>query len=164
MIEARTNTEVIVGMADLKVGQAPTQLTTNLGSCIGVCLYAPQKKAGGLLHLMLAYAGDVVNKGPFKKAKYADTGITELLHQLKTVHQVTPKDCVAKLFGGGQILKGVTKNIGAENEEAVRVILKIAGIRVLASKTGGDKGYRVKFDLETGKVICQIFGGQAEEF
>ena len=43
-----------VGMADLKACKCPDALTTlGLGSCVGVALYDPVTKIGGLLHCML---------------------------------------------------------------------------------------------------------------
>ena len=43
-----------VGMADLKIAKAPDSLTTlGLGSCIGLTLYDPVAKIGGLVHYML---------------------------------------------------------------------------------------------------------------
>ena len=42
-----------VGMADLKIAKAPDILTTlGLGSCIGLTLYDPAAKIGGLVHYM----------------------------------------------------------------------------------------------------------------
>ncbi|MCK5579807.1 MAG: chemotaxis protein CheD [Candidatus Omnitrophica bacterium] len=156
--------EIVVGMADIKVGEAPSVLLTNLGSCIGLCLYDPQRKIGGLLHLMMPSAGAAVNKSELKKAKYADTGIQELLQQLKNIYGVRVSDCSAKIFGGAKILQGNIHNIGMDNDAAVRAILKDLGIRVGACKTGGEKGYKLKFNLETGAVACQIFGEQIQEF
>ena len=44
-----------VGMADLKVAHAPDSLTTlGLGSCIGLTLYDPVAKVGGLVHFSAA--------------------------------------------------------------------------------------------------------------
>ena len=43
-----------VGMADYKVGTAPSTLISyGLGSCIGLSIYDPSVKVGGLLHYML---------------------------------------------------------------------------------------------------------------
>ena len=43
-----------VGMADLKVAKAPDSLITlGLGSCIGLTLYDPVTKVGGMVHYML---------------------------------------------------------------------------------------------------------------
>lgn len=154
--------EIIIGMADFKTGRAPDHLTTILGSCVGVCLYSEAKKIGGLLHLMMPLAGNSVNLAGFKKAKFADTGIPELVYSLKT-QGVAPQDLVAKIFGGAKVLANVTRNVGEENAQTVTTILNEFGIPIKVKKVGGIKGYRIKFDITTGKVICQIFGGAAEE-
>lgn len=49
-------------------------------------------------------------------------------------------------------------NIGESNELEVRRVLKEEGIRIVASRTGGTKGYNISFDTETGAVTCRIFG------
>jgi len=163
MTELSQKTEIAVGMADLKVGQAPTTIATNLGSCIGVCLYSEGKKAGGLLHLMLPNSNGA-NPATIKEAKYADTGIPKLLRELKKSYGIEKSELTAKIFGGGKILKGMAHNIGDDNEKAVREILKSLGIRIIAAKTGGEKGYRVSFELDSGKIKCQIFGEPIQEF
>ena len=67
-----------VGMADLNVCKAPDGLTTlRLGSCIGLTLYDPVTKIGGMVHYMLPDSTKVSNNS--NKAKFADTGIEELL-------------------------------------------------------------------------------------
>lgn len=154
---------IIVGMADLKTGKAPNELITNLGSCIGVCLYSSRNKVGGLLHLMLGHAGESATRENFKPAKYADTGIPELLRQLKINYSTKENDLVAKIFGGGKILKNVTNDIGLENENVVRKILYDLDIPIKAAQTGGEKGCRINFNLETGIVYCQVFGEPIQE-
>lgn len=156
--------EIAVGMADFKTGKEADVLSTVLGSCVGVCLYSPRHKAGGLLHLMMASAGANAMDPHCKKAKYADTGIPELVRSLKVSHGINSSEIVAKLFGGAKVLQGVQRNIGEENIVAVKTILKEYGIPVKALKLGGEKGYRIKFYLETGAVSCQVFGQPAEEF
>ena len=43
-----------VGMADLNICKSPNAITTlGLGSCIGIALYDPDTKIGGLAHIML---------------------------------------------------------------------------------------------------------------
>lgn len=46
---------MIVGIADLAVSNNPsvTLATYSLGSCLGVTIYDPVIRAGGLLHIML---------------------------------------------------------------------------------------------------------------
>ena len=62
-----------VSMADLKVGRAPDSLTTlGLGSCIGLTLYDPVTKIGGLVHYMLPDSTKLKNNSNI--AKFGDTG------------------------------------------------------------------------------------------
>ena len=155
---------VPVGIADIQVSQSPAVLTTNLGSCIGVCLYSSQLKVGGMLHLMMAHVDEARHNGPIKLAKFANTGIPELIKCVKTFAKSNHVRLEAKIFGGAKVLKNVTSEIGRDNEVATRELLKTFNIPIIAAKTGGEKGYRIKFFLETGKVECQIFGQPIEEF
>ncbi len=158
------NNRIVVGIGDLKTGQAPSVIRTTLGSCIAVCLYDQQKKIGGMLHLMMADSRVAGNRPDMRRAKYADTGIPDLIDDLKNKHNVEVGSLKAKIFGGAKVLKVVTANIGEENEEAARKILKGYNISIVAAKTGGEKGYQVDFSLETGKIQCRIFGQEPEEY
>ena len=65
---------VKVGMADYKVGRAPSTLISyGLGSCIGISVYDPHSKVGGLLHIMLSDSSQ--SRATDNPAKFADTGI-----------------------------------------------------------------------------------------
>ena len=73
-----------VGMADLKTGKAPDILTTlGLGSCIGIALWDPTTKIGGLAHVMLPDSTKIRNNSNI--AKFADTGIAELVRQMEAM-------------------------------------------------------------------------------
>ncbi|MFA5260309.1 MAG: chemotaxis protein CheD [Candidatus Omnitrophota bacterium] len=147
----------------MKIGQAPLVIETTLGSCVGVCLYAAARQVGGVVHIMLPYAEENSPKAQQKKGKYANTAIPELVRQLTSQFGIDSHHFVAKIFGGGRILKDITINIGELNEKAAREQLKNFGIKIVASKTGGDKGCRVALLLETGIVLCQRFGEPFEE-
>lgn len=155
--------QIVVGMADIKVAKAPAAIKTNLGSCIAVCLYSPSLKCGGMLHLMLPSAP--TNREIVKKAKYADTGIPELLREIKTLGGLsTNSDLVAKIFGGACVLANIKSNIGQDNAAAVKTILADLGIKIIAQELGGNKGYKIDFDVQSGVVKSQIFGEQVKEF
>ncbi len=155
--------KIIVGVADMKMGQSPQVIETTLGSCVAVCLYAAARQVGGMVHIMMPHADENSSKAKEKKAKYANTAVPELIRQLTSCYGIDSHHFVAKIFGGGRILKDCTLNIGELNEKAAREQLKNFGIRIMASKTGGDKGCRVTFLLETGIILCQKFGEAVEE-
>lgn len=155
---------VSIGVGDLKAAGAPVVFSTCLGSCVAVCLYSPAHKVGGMLHFMLPHSGPSKEGVVIRKAKYADTGIPELLYKLKVTFNVEKEHFVAKLFGGANILTNFTHRIGSDNIKAAQDVIKGLGIPLRDSQVGGERGYRVDFDLSTGKVFCRVFGEPEKEY
>ncbi|MFN3531891.1 MAG: chemotaxis protein CheD [Candidatus Brocadia sp.] len=150
---------ITVGVGDLKITQAPNVLKTLLGSCIGIVLHDPVNKIGGLLHIMLPKK----NGNDLKITKYANTGLPYFIYQMVTHAGASRSALSAKIFGGAKMFEtNGLLNIGESNELEVRRILKEEGIRIVAAKTGGTKGYNILFDTETGEVTCRIFGEAIE--
>lgn len=124
--------EVIkVGMADLNLCRDPDIITTlGLGSCIGIALYDPSTKIGGLAHIMLPDSTKMRNNSNI--AKFADTGIEELLNRMIKAGAVKSR-LVAKIAGGAKMfeVKWTFRygNVGQRNAEASRAKLKQLGIR-----------------------------------
>ena len=141
-----------VGMADYKVGRAPSTLISyGLGSCIGVSLYDPQTKIGGLLHIMLPDSTQA--RASDNPAKFADTGIPLLLGDVLQLGASRSR-LVAKIAGGAQMFAFANATdvmrVGSRNAESVKKLLRDLGIRVIAEDTGGNYGRTVQIDLETG--------------
>jgi len=147
---------ITVGVGDLKITRAPNQLKTLLGSCIGIVLYDHKINVGGILHVMLPKRAC----NDSKITKYADTGLPYFISQLIKNGGASKGNLCAKIFGGAKMFetKGTFINIGESNEDEVRRILREEGIKIVASKTGGTKGYNILFDVTTGNVTCRIFG------
>ena len=141
-----------VGMADYKVGRAPSTLISyGLGSCIGISLYDPQTKAGGLLHIMLP---DSTQARPTDNpAKFADTGLPLMLKDVLELGASRTR-LVAKIAGGAQMFAFANATdimrVGARNAEAAKKILKEMNIRLLAEDTGGNYGRTVQINLNDG--------------
>ena len=141
-----------VGMADYKVGRAPsTIISYGLGSWIGVSIYDPQAKAGGLLHIMLP---DSTQARPTDNpAKFADTGLPLMLKDILDLGASRTR-LVAKIAGGAQMFAFANATdimrVGARNAEAAKKILKELNIRLLSEDTGGNYGRTVQIDLNDG--------------
>ena len=108
---------VKVGMADLKIAKAPDSLTTlGLGSCIGLTLYDPVSKIGGLVHYMLPDSTQLKNNSNI--AKFGDTGIREL-HRQVLAAGANQRRLVAKIAGGAKMFEvsGLSSvgNVGDRN-------------------------------------------------
>lgn len=146
-----------VGMADYKVGKAPaTIISYGLGSCIGISLYDPQLKVGGLLHIMLPDSTQA--RGSDNPAKFADTGLPLLLKDVLALGASKAR-LVAKIAGGAQMFafQNATDvmRVGARNAEASKKMLKNLGIRLIAEDTGGTYGRTVSINLEDGSYIVK---------
>ncbi len=149
-----------VGMADLKTGKAPDTITTlGLGSCIGIALWDSTTKIGGLAHVMLPDSTRIRNNT--NVAKFADTGITELVRQMERLG-VQRKRMVAKIAGGARMFEvsGKTSvgNIGEKNALASKAKLRELGIRLVAEDTGLNYGRTVELDCSTGDYIIKAVG------
>ena len=141
-----------VGMADYKVGRSPSTLISyGLGSCIGVSLYDPQRKIGGLLHIMLPDSTQA--RSSDNPAKFADTGIPLMINDVIALGASRSR-LVAKIAGGAQMFAFSNATdimrVGTRNAETCKQILKRNGIRVIAEDTGGNYGRTVSIDLNTG--------------
>ena len=148
-----------VGMADLKTCLPPNGITTlGLGSCVGIALRDKNNKVGGLAHIMLPDSTVIANQT--NVAKFADTGIVELLKQMEKLGAVK-RNVVAKIAGGATMFAMSSRtnlNVGERNVEAVKAKLKELGIPILAEDTGLNFGRTVELYCETGEFHIKAVG------
>lgn len=141
-----------IGMADLNVCKAPDIITTlGLGSCIGLTLYDPKTRIGGMLHYMLPDSTTILDQS--NVAKFADTGIPELLQRMLKAG-ANRNSLEAKIAGGAKMFavsrSSSIGNIGERNTIAAKEILKQLHIRLVAEDTGLNFGRTVELHCDTG--------------
>ncbi len=148
-----------VGMADLNICKSPDAITTlGLGSCIGIALYDPVTKIGGLAHIMLPDSTQIRNNANI--AKFADTGITELVHRMVRAGANKGR-LVAKIAGGAKMFEvsgGAIGSIGDKNALASKKKLRELGIRLIAEDTGLNYGRTVELHCDTGEYYIKSVG------
>ena len=150
-----------MGMADLKVCKSPDALTTlGLGSCIGVAVRDPLTRVGGLVHIMLPDSTAIRNSQT-NVAKFADTGIRELVRQMELAGARQSR-MVAKMAGGATMFAFQSKSdmcmIGDRNAAACRSVLENLRIPLLSEDTGRNYGRTVVFYPETGAYHIRAVG------
>lgn len=149
-----------VGMADLNIAKSPDSLTTlGLGSCIGLTLYDPVAKIGGLVHYMLPDSTKLKNNSNI--AKFGDTGIRELYKKM-IKKGASPTRMVAKIAGGAKMFEvsGLSSvgNVGERNAEEAKIILKELKVRLVAEDTGLNYGRTVVLNCENGEYLIKSVG------
>ena len=95
----------IVGVSDMKISNNPeeTLVTYSLGSCIGVVIYDPIVKVGGLLHYMLPDSTIDVAKAKKNPYMFCDKGVPGLFKE-SYAKGATKKNILIYVFGGAQVL------------------------------------------------------------
>jgi len=149
-----------VGMADLKTCISPDGVTTlGLGSCVGIALRDPVTKIGGLAHIMLPDSTAIRNASQ-NVAKFADTGIEELVVQMEKLGAKRNR-IVAKIAGGAAMFSANHSDmvqVGRRNVEATEAKLQELKIPILAKDTGENYGRTVTFFPETGEFHIRAVG------
>ena len=142
--------KITINASEYAIGFAPQVLATDgVGSCVAICLYNANKKAGALLHIMLPTStGDGLNP-----LRFADTALRYILDKLEAI-KLSKSDFCAKLVGGAHMFKsaGPMMDLGKENLYHVGRILQENNIKIVASDVGGHIGRSLEFDLNTGLV------------
>lgn len=154
-----------VGMADLNVCTPPDGITTlGLGSCVGVVLYDPGKKISGMVHVMLPDSTKIKNNENL--AKFADTGIDELIRRLVMIG-ANKNSLIAKIAGGAQMFAFSSNNdmlrVGDRNVEATTNKLASLHIPIVASDTGLNYGRTIEFFPATGELIIKSVGKEIKK-
>lgn len=156
-----------VGMGETRVtNSAATNLVApGLGSCIGVTLFDPIVKVGGMVHVVLSDSSSVTKEITLF-GKYADIAIPDILNKM---YQLGAKkqNLIIKMAGGSQMFnleKGANiLNIGMRNTIAVKLAFSKECLNIKASDTGGNKGRTLKLDVATGIVTVRIIGQLEQE-
>ena len=157
--DERVPVKLVVDISDAKVSKnhADTLITYSLGSCIGLSLYDPATKIGGMLHFQLPSAKQS-REGNINPMMFADTGTDELLRQLSRFGANT-KRLQVKVAGGAQMLNDTKMfNIGKRNYAAVRQILWKKGMFISGQDVGGKNARTMLLRLADGEVALKVKG------
>lgn len=130
---------------------------TVLGSCVGVAVYDPVLKIGGLCHYLLPTSPD----GP-PSTRYGDVALPYLVQRfLRAGSRIT--DLEAWISGGALLLDSQEIFfVGEQNAEFAEQWLADRAIRVVSNQTRGDRGRKVVFHTRTGQFHAKELSTHAE--
>ena len=149
--------EIVVGISDLKVSNNINDVlvTYALGSCVGVTVYDPVVKVGGLLHFMLPESSLDIRKAGENPAMFADTGIPLLF---KTCYELGAKKkrMIVKVAGGASILDDANFfRIGQKNITAMKKLFWKNNVFIEGEDTGSNCNRTFSVHISTGKVFVR---------
>lgn len=152
--------QVVVGVADMKVSNKPEEVlvTHALGSCIGVAIYDPLAKVGGILHFMLPDSSLDPVKGQENPHMFADTGLPRLFRECYQMGAQKSRLQV-KVAGGSQVLGSKEYfQIGRRNYAALRKIFLRNNVLIDKADVGGTKARTLFLEIATGSVWVKTMG------
>ncbi len=145
--------EIRVKVADYAVASEGTISTIGLGSCVAIVLYDAVARVGGLAHVLLP--NEAMSRDRSNPAKFPTTAVPLLLSEMRELGAVADR-VRAKIVGGasmfGNLLPATGINIGQRNLTAVRDVLAVAKVPIVAQDTGSDYGRSVYLFVHDGRV------------
>jgi len=154
----------LVGIGEMIVSDDKDDIlvASSLGSCLGVAVYDPRLRLGGMIHCLLPLSQADAAKAKERPCLYVDTGVTLLLETMFA--RGATKRGIAIYVGGGSAIndsKGVFE-IGSRNFTALRKLLWKNNLLLTAADVGGECSRTVSLVMETGEVWVRKNGQEAK--
>ncbi len=152
--------KVVVGISDMKVSNKPGDvlITYSLGSCIGVVIWDPVVKVGGMLHYMLPDSNLDKERSEQRPFMFADSGIPLLFKETYKIGAVKSR-LIVKAVGGSQVMdaNGVF-NIGKRNYTMLRKIFWKNKVMISKEDIGGAVNRTVSLEIGSGITRLKVSG------
>lgn len=137
------------------VGDADYRLRTLLGSCVSITLWHPKCRVGAMSHFLLSHRDRSAIPASELDGRYGEEAMLLMMSEL--VHlDVNPRECQAKIFGGGNMFprqeRNGALNVGRRNGEAARALLQSHGIALVSESLFGVGHRQIIFDVSSGDV------------
>lgn len=154
----------IVGISEMLISREPGDVlvTYSLGSCIGMALYDPVAKLGGMVHCMLPLSKIDPQRAQAKPCMFTDTGVSLLIQELLN-QGATKGDMTVKVAGAAELLdeKGLFK-IGERNYAVLRKILQENGLAISAEDVQGTASRTLTLYMKDGRTTIKSAGQEVD--
>ena len=145
----------VVGVADMKISASSGDVivTHALGSCLGIAIYDPKAKVGGMLHVMLPQSKIDPQKAAENPYMFIDTGIPKLFTDCYA-KGADRKRLIIKVAGGASFRDVDTDifAIGKRNYIMLRKLLWKNGFMISSEDIGGTISRTMFLDISTGRT------------
>lgn len=161
---SRVRANITVDISGMQLSRNPSDVivTYSLGSCVGVTLYDPVAKVGGMIHCMLPLSKIDPEKARLKPYMFVDTGVAAMLGELYGMG-AQRQNIIAKVAGAGSPLgKEETFRIGQRNYTILRKFLWKNNILIDKEDVGGSKARTLYLYMEDGRTTVKSEGQEVE--
>ncbi|WP_375690805.1 chemotaxis protein CheD [Pseudooceanicola sp. LIPI14-2-Ac024] len=124
-------------------------ISTILGSCVSTCLWDPDRRVGGMNHVLVARS----ESGP-TRSDAAGVNAMELLINALVRLGGDRRNLRAKVFGGAKMISGLS-DIGHLNGLFMLEFLESEGIPCLGQSLGGTSARQIRFFPAEGRALLK---------
>lgn len=144
---------------ELITSTEPIIISTILGSCVAVTMFAPHKEIGAACHALLPSIEESRDKQIIEKFKYVDSSIEEMISYFSR-KGISVKNIEVKVFGGSDMFDQENRNrdqfsVGRKNIITAFNIIKERKMDLVNYDVGGPRGRKILFNTQTGQVLVK---------
>jgi chemotaxis protein CheD len=154
----------VVGIAEFKVSDDPEEVlvTHALGSCLGIVVWDPVARVGGLLHVMLPTSDNDPARAQTDPARFVDSGVPALFRACYALGARKERMITRVAGGAAMATEGRPDRfqIGKRNYLQLRSVLWKAGVLLSNQDVGGNVSRTVWFNVGSGEMT--IRSGRSE--
>jgi chemotaxis protein CheD len=149
----------VVAVGDMKIGREADLIVTHaLGSCLGLVVYDPVEKVGGLLHAMLPLSKINPAKAEANPFMFVDTGVPALFKALYEIGGQKSRMVIKAAGCGNPLGKNEMFKIGERNYTILKKLLWKNNILLKTEDVGGTASRTVHLDVATGQTVISSNG------
>ncbi len=143
---------LVVGISEMKLSKDPedTLITHALGSCIGVAIYDPVNRVGGILHYMLPLSSLDRDKAANNPYMFGDTGIPAFFQEAYRMG-ATKENLRVSLAGGARVIETDSRfDIGNRNVVIARKLFWKNAVLIASEHVEGTMPRTLFLEVATG--------------
>ena len=152
-----------IGIGEMAASNKPAEVlaTYSLGTCIGLTLYDPVVRVGGMIHCKLAYAPKPLDESK-NPAVYIDWGVPLFVDKVLKLGAKKTR-LIAKLAGAfvAENQSDVFR-IGERNYAVMNDLLASLGIRIQSEECGGNIPRTMYLFMEDGRTVIRSKGASRD--
>jgi chemotaxis protein CheD len=162
VVRGISSNKVVVRVADMRTSNLAEQeiVTYSLGSCLGITVYDPLIKVGGMLHVLLPNSSidpEKANRLPFL---FVNTGVPLLFRAMFELGAAKSRLRV-KVAGGADMQTAPNSfSVGERNLKALLELFHHNGMFIHGKAVGGHISRTLRLNIATGNACVETPGTQ----
>lgn len=130
-------------------------VTYSLGSCVGLTVYDPVVRVGGMIHCLLPSSTINPERAQQRPQMYVDTGVDLLIRAVCSLGAQRQR-LIAKAAGGGNFFRTSTlPKVGDKNYAALLEAVRRNHLRITGKDVGGAIPRTLYLDMSVGETLLQ---------